>query len=122
MSNLPSNASSDDYGGSKYFNAEYVRDHGPFRGLTTSDVNEEPFERRDGKPGKDLRLVLSFREHERMLALNATNKNILKEAFGDLVRNWIGKSVDVVFDKTVVFAGKATGGVRIEVPEPSLKQ
>ena len=119
MSRLDRNTSADDYGGSQYFNGEYTRDHGPFRGLTISDVDEGVFERRDGKPGVDKRLVLSFKEHEKKLSLNTTNKNILKDAFGHLVLTWIGKGIDLVFDSTIVFAGKAKGGVRVEIPKSS---
>ncbi|MAG70088.1 MAG: hypothetical protein QF634_02180 [Vicinamibacterales bacterium] len=106
-----------DYSG-KYFTKDDVIADGPFD-LTITDIDERTFERRDGSGEQDLRLVLTFKEHRKQFPLNATNRATLQEAFGDLVYNWIGERIFLKHDPTVTFAGKRSGGVRIEIPADS---
>lgn len=60
--------------------------------LTISDVDKEQLESDQGKKVKG---VISFRETEKQLALNKTNGLCLREMFGRLLVEWVGKRVTI---------------------------
>ncbi len=58
--------------------------------------------------------VLHFKELPKPLVLNMTNGQLIEAIVGsDNSDDWIGKRVVLYNDKTVSFAGKLTGGIRI---------
>jgi hypothetical protein len=63
--------------------------------------------------------VLFFREYEKGLVLNTQNNLWLTSQFGDDVDSLVDQKVVVYVDRTVMFQGKRTGGLRLrEVPKP----
>lgn len=61
--------------------------------------------------------VLYFERASKGLVLNKTNGDTLAEAYGDDSDAWIGKPVILYFDPKVSYAGKRTGGIRMEIPQ-----
>lgn len=65
----------------------------------------------------EMKWTLSFKELDKPLVLNMTNGQLIEmitssEDFDD----WIGKQIVLYNDKTVSFAGKITGGIRVREP------
>lgn len=62
--------------------------------------------------------VLSFEELEKPLVLNMTNGMLIAAITGsEDFDAWIGKKVVLYNDRTVSFAGKITGGIRVRAPK-----
>ena len=66
----------------------------------------------------DMKWALTFKEIEKPMVLNQTNGNLIagiteSEDFDD----WIGKKIVLFNDKSIVFAGKVTGGIRVRDPK-----
>ena len=62
----------------------------------------------------ELKWTLSFHELDKPLVLNNTNGQLLMAITGSGDFDaWINKKVVLYNDKTVMFAGKLTGGIRI---------
>lgn len=62
----------------------------------------------------ELKWTLSFHELDKPLVLNNTNGQLLMAITGSGEFDaWIGKKIVLYNDKTVMFAGKLTGGIRI---------
>ena len=99
---------------SEFLKADTIRLSGP-QEFEITGVEETEF--KDEKTGKLVRkLVLLFGDDQPKLTLNATNTRELIEAYGDDTDNWIGKVIQVWFDKNVTFGGKKVGGLRVAVP------
>lgn len=66
----------------------------------------------------EMRYVLNFLEVEKPLVLNMTNGLTIKviAKSGDF-DHFIGKKIVLFNDKTVMFAGKLTGGIRVRAPK-----
>ena len=66
--------------------------------------------------------TLSFRELDKPLVLNSTNGQLIQAIAGSGdFDDWIGKQIVLYNDKTVSFAGKITGGIRVRAsrrPQP----
>jgi hypothetical protein len=91
---------------------------GPLR-LTISEVERVTFEARAGKPAEP-KWVLTFAgEPVRKLGLCKTNLAVLAKAFGRKVTPWIGQTIEVYLDQSVMFAGQLTGGIRVRIPKPA---
>ena len=57
---------------------------------------------------------LYFKELDKPLVLNMTNGMLVAAITGsEDFKDWIGKQVMLYNDKTVMFAGKLTGGIRV---------
>jgi hypothetical protein len=52
------------------------------------------------------------------LVLNATNKDVLRKLFGPETDEWIGKSVTLYSDPSVMFGGRRVGGIRVREMDP----
>ncbi len=60
------------------------------------------------------KFVLYFEELPKPLVLNSTNGQLIEMITGsDDFDDWIGKQIVLYNDKTVSFAGKITGGIRV---------
>ncbi len=58
--------------------------------------------------------TLTFKEFEKPLVLNMTNGQLIAAIVGsEDFDDWIGKQIVLYNDKTVSFAGRITGGIRI---------
>lgn len=72
---------------------------------------------RDNEP-PEYKYVLNFKECK-PLVLNSTNGQLAAMALkSPETDNWIGKQITMFNDKTVSYAGKLTGGVRIRPDAP----
>jgi hypothetical protein len=77
--------------------------------LTISGAEGTRFEDEDKE-----KLVLYFDELDKGLVCNATNITLLISLTGsDDTDDWVGKQVTVYADKSIMFAGKKVGGLRI---------
>lgn len=62
----------------------------------------------------EMKWTLSFKELDKPLVLNMTNGQLIEIITGsEDFDNWIGKQIVLYNDKTVSFAGKITGGIRV---------
>ena len=59
------------------------------------------------------KIVLSFGETEKRLALNSTNSKIIAEEYGDDTDEWAGKQITLSVVKKN-FAGKLVDGIQVE--------
>jgi hypothetical protein len=67
----------------------------------------------DDKPEQKWCLVL---HNQKPMVLNTTNMTLLEKALGsDDSDAWVGKKVVLYNDENVSYAGKLTGGVRVDV-------
>jgi hypothetical protein len=71
--------------------------------ITTAETKEIKNEKK---------IVLSFKEIEYQLPLNATNAGTMKEKFGDDSKSWIGETIQIASVPTK-FQGQTTKGLRI---------
>lgn len=98
---------------SKFWRATDLRGVPP-KVLTISDVTEELMGGGNRKP--EVKCFLWFHEHVKGLQLNKTRVAILEAAYGPDSDQWSGKRVRLSFDPTVMMAGQAVGGVRLQTP------
>jgi len=62
----------------------------------------------------EMKWCLKFEEMDKPLVLNNTNGQLIEAITGsDNFDDWLGKKVVLFNDKTVMFAGKLTGGIRV---------
>jgi hypothetical protein len=99
-----------DFDKSKYLKSEDIGDR------------ERKFRIKDATPekigdDKEEKLVVWFTNDKRGLVLNQTNLRVLRAAFGDPVKGWIGKII-VIFTMLVDNRGKMTPGLRVRIPPP----
>ena len=88
---------------------------------TITGISKENLAREGEAP--EYKYILNFKECK-PLVLNSTNGQLAALALNsDETDDWIGKQVTMYNDKTVSFAGKLTGGVRIkpDAPKPEEK-
>jgi hypothetical protein len=98
------------------------------RYLSTGDVGEKKIKTKIAKVRKEdlrgqegktrTRFVLLFDSLDKALVLNATNKNEITNALGRVPAKWIGATVGLYVDDSVMFAGKRTKGLRLRVISP----
>lgn len=63
--------------------------------------------------------VLYFQAGVKPMVLNKSNGFILCEAWGEETDGWIGKAVEIYTDKSVMFKGERTGGLRLRIAHDS---
>ena len=59
------------------------------------------------------KIVLSFEETDKQLALNSTNSKIIAESYGDDTDEWAGNKISLMVVKKN-FAGKLVDGIQVE--------
>ncbi|MCH8278332.1 MAG: hypothetical protein IIC12_05310 [Proteobacteria bacterium] len=70
---------------------------------------------------EEMKWCLSFKELDKPLVLNMTNGELIADIIGSgEFDEWIGKQVVLYNDKTVMFAGKRTGGIRVRASKQTL--
>ena len=85
--------------------------------VTIQGLTLEPIETDNG--GTENKAVLNFVGDFKPLVLNQTNKELLKAVTGEVTAGGIkGKRITVYTDPTVMFGGKAVGGLRIKQADP----
>lgn len=63
---------------------------------------------------EEVKWCLNFNEVDKPLVLNMTNGQLISAIAGNGdFDNWIGKQIVLYNDKTVMFAGQLTGGIRV---------
>jgi hypothetical protein len=104
------------YGNSKYLKKE---DFPSPKVLTIEDPREEPIAALGGD--SKTKLVIYFEEVERGLVLNMTNGDTLCAISGsEDPAKWIGLKVEAYCDKSVRYAGKTIGGIRLRAIETAV--
>lgn len=92
-----------------YINVDILESNPELANATISDLNFRTF---DGEK----KVAISFRENNKELILNQTNRRILSATFGENPTTWLNKKISLqVVD--VNFNG-ATRGIRISIPIP----
>jgi hypothetical protein len=83
--------------------------------LTDTDLTIKNAEVKKLGQGEEARnkIVLSFDETEKQLALNSTNSKIISEEFGDDTDEWTGNKISLMVVKKN-FAGKLVDGIQVE--------
>jgi hypothetical protein len=95
------------YGNSDYLKADDIA--GKSVRVVISKVDDIEFE-------KGLKPVLSFEGKKKRLVTNATNFDILSEAFGNNTAKWVGHAI-VLQGVKVPFKGKVVDSIRVSVPK-----
>lgn len=88
----------------EYYNADSVPREGVC--LTIIGARAERMSQSDTRE----KIILSFRDDEKELALNKTNSAVLAEAYGDDAHTWIGQKVHLAIGR-VLYMGKPVKGV-----------
>lgn len=102
---------------SKYLKQSDVGEDG--RVLTVKGFRREVLDTDDGQEEKT---VLHFVEDVKPMVLGPTNKELLRVATGAITPGEAkGKQILVFADPTVMFGGKATGGLRIRKAQAAPK-
>ncbi len=71
----------------------------------------------DGKASRER--LCYFKDSEKPLILNKTNWRRVAAMYGKNDDNWAGHWVTLFNDKTIVFAGEVTGGIRVRPHKPA---
>lgn len=81
--------------------------------ITSTEVSEFPdnFDNKDSDK-KISKVVLSFEETEKELALNKTNAKIMAEAFGDDTDDWDNKVIQLI----IITTSNGKPGIQVRVP------
>ena len=96
---------------SRYLKQDDVGEDGMI--LTVKGFSREDFDRDDGT--KEQKTILHFVENVKPMVIGPTTAELLRDATGaTLAREAKGKQIVVFADRTVMFGGKRTGGLRIK--------
>jgi hypothetical protein len=101
---------------SKYLKQDDVGENGLI--LTVKGFTRDNMDKDDGS--HEEKTVLHFVENVNPMVLGPTNAELLRDATGaTIAREAKGKQIVVFADRTVMFGGKRTGGLRIKrIPGP----
>ena len=107
--------------GSQFLNVADVGD----KKIRTKILRVRKEEVEDRKSGKlKPKIVVFFENLDKGLILNATNKDILIEAYGKKPAGWLRADIGIYVDPNVMFGGVKKGGVRLKSilpPAPAAK-
>ena len=70
--------------------------------------------------GSEEKLVMYFKDKQKGLVLNITNRNRLVTAFGDETDDWLGKEI-LIYPEQTQFGGRPVEGLRVRVPAKEAK-
>jgi hypothetical protein len=84
--------------------------------LTIKKVETKEFEKDGG--GKEMKLIIHFRETEKTLVSNKTNANTIANLYTDETDNWVGKRI-TLYATEVEFQGKTMLGIRVRLRPPT---
>ena len=69
---------------------------------------------------EEMKWVISFEQDYKPMILNWTNINLIAASTGEEDSdNWSGKDIALYNDKAIMFMGKVTGGIRVNVGQPA---
>jgi len=91
--------------------ATVVSEHLENKALTIK--NAEVKQLGNGEEARN-KIVVSFDETDKQLALNSTNSKIIAEEFGDDTEEWAGNKISLMVVKKN-FAGKLVNGIQVQV-------
>ena len=99
---------------SAFLKADTIKKSGP-QTVTITSIEVESLGRGDEAQEK---LVAMFEQLDQGLVLNKSNLAILFELFkSDDTDDYIGKTVVLYYDPSIMFSGKRVGGIRIKEAE-----
>jgi hypothetical protein len=71
----------------------------------------------------EMKWCLTFEEMPKPLVLNTTNLNMIAAITGkDETEDWPGEKIVLFNDKTIMFQGRMTGGIRVRADKRTFKQ
>ena len=105
-------------GQSKWLRAQDLTDQDMDAAIVTiTEVFEETFGARDGKPAED-KLCLRFKEFEKPLGMNVTNTKSVIGLYGDDTDAWEGKKIKLrVSTANMPGTGETVDCIRIAAPQ-----
>ncbi len=72
---------------------------------------------------EETKWCLTFQELDKPLVLNMTNGQLITAIIGSgEFDDWVGQEVVLFNDKTVMFGGKMTGGIRVRASRQTFKE
>lgn len=99
---------------SKYLKKEDVQ---PPIQVTIAGITQDNLARDDEAP--EFKYILNFVGDVKPLVLNMTNAQLIAHITGsEETDDWKGKTITLYNDPSVSFAGKLTGGIRVQIPTP----
>jgi hypothetical protein len=104
--------SASDFTSGNALTQEYVKAHGPQRGIITGAKIKE-FKDNTGSVERRPAITLDLGECEKDLVLNKTNLKLIAASYGDSAS---GKPLVVGHDPGVTFGGRLVGGLKVRVP------
>lgn len=84
--------------------------------LTIDKVKKHKGVQFEGGRSKEEVYSLAFKGAKRELVLNGTNRRVMRNLYGQEVKDWIGKQVHLYVDRNVKMMGEITSGLRIKAP------
>ena len=69
---------------------------------------------------EDFKVCIHFNELDKPMVLNQTNGNMIAAITGqneNIEHTWIGATIVLYNDPSIMFAGKPTGGIRVRAPK-----
>ena len=95
-----------------YLNKDDIPPGTVWRGIIFNVVMEEI----KGEHGTETKPVMHFQNETKGFVINSVNKDRLASLWGNETDHWIGQTLELHVDPTVMFGGKAVGGVRVKMP------
>ncbi len=90
--------------------------------LVTITACEEKDVSMESQP-PEMKWVLSFEETDKPMVLNWTNINLIAVITGEEhTEDWVGHKIVLWNDRTIMFAGKITGGIRVRKPKNTIQK
>jgi hypothetical protein len=102
----------DDLFPSKYLKAVDVA-HEPI--VTINRVIKEKLKNNEGV--EEFKPILYFGELEKGIVLNKTNANIIKELYGEVIEEWVGKRIQLCSRMVEAF-GESQAAIRVKEEKP----
>ena len=81
-----------------------------------SKVRKEEMRTENGK--MRTKFVLYLESLDKPMVVNSTNKDELVTALGKNPRGWVGASIGIFVDPSVMYGGQKKGGLRLRVLQP----
>jgi len=83
--------------------------------VTITEVRQDDVSM-ENEPSK-MKWTMGFKENDKRLVLNNTNISLLGGFLGDDTDQWHNRQIVLFNDPTVMFGGKAVGGIRVRLPK-----
>jgi hypothetical protein len=110
-----------DYDQSRFWKWQDLGDIGSSANTEIEDITEETLQNDRGEEEVKPCIWLTIKGKTKGVPLNATNRNTLRDAFGDEMSKWVGQAI-VLYSTMADFRGKQVGSLRVRVPMKSKRK